>query len=637
MRTRWAIALLLCGLSAAATGPAASATDPKSSLEREEYIPDIATFLNIGQASPAGYSWDGEDIYFTSSMSGASQVYRLTPAGWPYLLTAFEDGIDFFVLSFEGELAIVGASEGGSEQSQLYLMDPTTGRLRQITHLEDVQIGSVVWSRDDRSIFYRSNEENRRDFFIYEMDVVSGKHRKVFGDTAGVRGFSYIADISQDGSKLIVGNATSNVNNDLYLLDVASGRYQKLTEDEGDVVYAAPTLMPDGRTIWLTCNDNPDGISRLARLTVGNPEVEFVDDDWVDPRWEIDGLGLSRDYRFMVAFVNEDGYVRMRIREVESGRTVPSPPLEGILGGGYTDRHGRVLISFVGPTRAPDVWRWDPVRDELTQLTFSSYAGIDRTLFQDPALIHYESFDGLEVPAFLYLPPGYREGTRIPFIINAHGGPEGQFQPYFQRNIQYLLLNGYGLLAPNIRGSSGYGREYLSLDDYKKRKDSLKDYKAAADWLIDNGYTSRDQLGIRGGSYGGYVVLGMITEYPDLFAAAVDEVGIANFKTFLENTSDYRRALREAEYGPLSDPEFLTSISPIHKADQIRTPLLVVHGENDPRVPVDEARQILAAVIANGGEADSLIFSDEGHGSGKRVNIIREYRKQVAFFGRHLR
>jgi dipeptidyl aminopeptidase/acylaminoacyl peptidase len=302
-----------------------------------------------------------------------------------------------------------------------------------------------------------------------------------------------------------------------------------------------------------------------------------------------------------------------------------------------SDKDGNIIISFNGPTRAPDVWSWNPYTEELTQLTFSSYAGIDREIFSEPSLVKFESFDGLEVPAFMYLPPNYKEGESIPFIIHAHGGPEGQFQPYFQRNIQYLILNGYGLMAVNPRGSSGYGLEYLNMDNYKNRKHSLMDYKAAVDWLIDKGYTEQGMIGIRGGSYGGYVVLGMITEYPDLFSAAVDVVGIANFETFLKNTADYRRALRESEYGPLSDPEFLREVSPIHKAHLIKTPLLVVHGENDPRVPVSEARQIIAAVGDNGGIVDSLIFPDEGHGASKRVNIIAEYRKQVEFFDRNLK
>ncbi len=606
----------------------------ESLLSKGKYIPDIGTFLQIGRNTPAGYSWDGKDVYFTSGMSGASQVYRLTEERWPYQLTTFEDGIDFFRLSHNGQMAIVGASVGGSEQSQLYLMNPETGRVIQLTHFDDVQMGSVVWAKDDKSVFYRSNEANGRDFFLYRMDVFTGDSKMIFGE---VPGYNTIGEISQDGNLMIILNLTSNVNDDLYLLDLSTGKHEKLTEDEGEFLYDNVTIMPGNKTLYLTCNGNDDGMQRMATMTVGSPEVNYIDDGWIDARWETDALIISRDYKYMAALVNEDGYVRLKIREVASKKELPSPPLDGIISGGYFDRNGSCLISYSGPTRAPDVWRWNPNTRDLEQLTHSIYAGIDRNVFTEPKLVHFKSFDDLEIPAFLYLPPDYKEGEQIPFIVHAHGGPEGQFQPHFYRNFQYLMLNGYGILAVNPRGSSGYGREYQNLDNYKNRKNSLKDYKAAADWLIASGYSKKGIMGIRGGSYGGYVVLGMITEYPDLFSAAIDVVGIANFKTFLENTRAYRRALRESEYGPLSDPEFLKSISPVHKAHLIKTPLLVIHGENDPRVPIGEARQIIKAVQKNGGVVDSLIFSNEGHGSGKRVNTITEYRKQVEFLDRNLK
>jgi len=639
MQRIFVIALLaaLALLMTACNAPSQQKKEVKSMLTQGKYVPDIGTFMQVGSNSPAGYSWDGKQVFFRSSASGSSQVYRLTDDSWPYQLTTFEDGIDFFQLSHISSMGIVGASVGGSEQSQLYLMDTKTGRIMPLTDGKDIQYGSVTWSHDDSHIFYRSNEENGQDFFIYKMDVNTGEAVKIFGDTAGVRGYNAIADVGSDGNYMVVYQFTSNANDDLYLLELNSLEYSKLTDDDGEVLYLSPTLMPDNMTIWLTCNDNEDGISRIATMTVGSPKVNFVDDGWIDPKWEVDGLEFSRDFNYMSAEVNEDGYARLKLREVDSKKELPSPPLAGKLGGGYFDENGSCIVSFHGPTRAPDVWKWNPKSKELKQLTFSIYAGIDRDIFSEPRLIHYKSFDSLEIPAFLYLPPDYQKGNKIPFVVHAHGGPESQFTPGFIRNFQYLILNGFGIIAPNPRGSSGYGSHYMGLDNYKNRKLSLKDYKAAVDYLVENGYTKEGMIGIRGGSYGGYVVMGMITEYPDLFSAAINIVGIVNFKTFLENTKPYRRALRESEYGPLSDPEFLKSISPIHKADKIKTPLLVIHGENDPRVPVGEARQIIAAIQNNGGVVDSLIFPDEGHGTSKRVNVIAEYRKQVEFFDKHLK
>ncbi len=609
----------------------------ESLLDQGKYIPDIATFLQIGYNTPLGCSWDGQKVFFETHMTGAPQVFRLTDDGWPYQLTTFEDGADFFRLSNNAQMGIVGASVGGSEQSQLYLLDTETGRTVQLTEYDDIRFGGVEWAPDDKSIFYYSNEENKRDFFIYQMDIATGEYRKVFGDSSTVTGWSSVANVSPDGNWLIIENGTSNVSNDLYLLDLTTLEYQKLNEDDGTVNYGSPILLPDNKTIWLTCNDNDDGVPRLAKMTVGSSEVQYASDGWLDPKWEVDGLGVSRDFKIMMALLNEDGYLRLKLREMGSGKDLPGPPLDGIISSGYIDKHGNVIISFNGPTRAPDVWRWNPYTRDLKQLTFSTYAGIDRNMFRDPKLIHYKSFDGLEIPAFLYLPPDYKEGNPIPFVVDAHGGPESQFQPTFARNLQYLMLNGYGILAPNPRGSSGYGLPYMNMDNYKNRQNSLKDYKAGADWLIENGYTKTEMLGIRGGSYGGYVVLGMITEYPKMFAAAIDIVGISNFRTFLQNTRAYRRMYRETEYGPLSDPEFLESISPLNKAHLIETPLLVIHGENDPRVPIGEARQIIKAIDKRGGVVDSLIFTTEGHGVKKRSNTIAEYRKHVEFFDRYLK
>ncbi|UCD63300.1 MAG: S9 family peptidase [Candidatus Zixiibacteriota bacterium] len=643
MKSKFTVQILVAVLLISAAGctsqqeaGVADATKVASLLDKGAYQPDIAAFMQIGGNFLSGASWDGSKVFFESRASGAYQIYRITEEGWPYQLTAFEDGVDFFSLSRNGQLAIIGASVGGSEQSQLYLMDVETGRLVQLTDYEDTRFGQVVWAQDDKSIFYYSNEENRQDMFVYRMDIATGESEKIFGDTAGVRGWCSAVDVSQDGNLLLLDSWTSNTSCDIYLMDLSTGEFQKLNDDEGNVEYVSLTLMPDNKTIWLRCNGNEDGTMRLAKMTVGSPEVEYIDDGWLDTRWELAALGVSSDYRFIAALINEDGYQRLKIREIAGGKELPAPPLDGVVSSFEFDRKGCVVLQFDGPTRAADLWKWDPRSEKLEQLTFATYAGIDRTTFRDPELIHYTSFDGLEIPAFLYLPPDYKEGEAVPFLVHAHGGPESQYKPQFQRNIQYFLLNGFGVLAPNPRGSSGYGREYRDLDNYKNRQNSLKDYKAGVEWLLENGYTAPGMLGIKGGSYGGYVVLGMITEYPEMFSAAADIVGIANFKTFLENTKPYRRHYRETEYGPLSDPEFLESVSPIHKAGIIETPLLVIHGENDPRVPVGEARQIIAAINQRGGEVDSLIFPDEGHGAKKTVNIIAMYRLQAEFFSKYL-
>ncbi|MCK4856499.1 MAG: S9 family peptidase [candidate division Zixibacteria bacterium] len=593
------------------------------------YIPDIETFMQIGYCASPGISEDGEQVFFMSSSSGVPQLYRLNESGWPYQLTLFEEGIDWYVLSHDGNSVIIGASVGGNERSQLYLVDAITGRLRQLTDQPEARFGSVTFSPDDKTIYYRSNEINNTDFHIWSIELASGKPTLVQEKT----GYNGPIDLTADGNYLLTYTYRSNVDNDLYLFDLTTSEERLLTPHDKPHIYDWPNLTPDGQTMYFITDDNDDGIPRLARMTVATGKWEFLD---TDSPWEYEGLLLSGDGRYLVWILNEEGYAKPFIKDIVTGEMLSPPPLDGMYSDAAISKAGKVVFEFRSARHAPDIWMWNIGQEKLTQLTFSTYAGIDPQLFSEPKLIHYKTYDDRRIPAFLYLPSDYT-GQPIPFIIDAHGGPESQFRPGFIRHFQYLMLHGFGLLAVNPRGSSGYGQEYQQLDNYKKRLDSVKDYAWAANWLIDNGYTTKEMLGVKGGSYGGYVAMALVTEFPDLFAAGANSVGIVNFVSFLEKTADYRRALREAEYGPLSDREFLKSISPIHKADQIEAALLIIHGENDPRVPVGEARQIIEVMSQRGVPVDSLIFPDEGHGVAKRKNSIIQYRRLVDFFMEHLR
>ncbi len=592
--------------------------------------PDIDAFMQIGYAGSPQLTPDGRTLFFSSNSSGVNQVYRLEDSGWPYQLSVFTEGVNFSTLSPTGEYLVCGVARGGDENAQLWLMDARTGRTENLTDRPEVRYGAPSWSPDGTTLYFNSNEANGKDFFIYALDLAGRKQRLV----ADIPGWNSAGDVSDDGSRLLVTHAESNVDTDIYLVETATGKRTLLTGHDGEAVYGGGSFDRDGKRIYLLSNDNPDGITRRAVLDLASRKLTFLD---TEGPWEVESLGLSPDRDVMAWTVNEDGYSRLKLRDLDQDRAIPSPPLDGEVGSFSLTEGPAVAVGFSSATSTADVWLWDWQAPSLRKMTHSTYAGVDPSTFNPPELVRYRSFDGREIPAFLYLPPTFRPGHPVPFIVHVHGGPESQFQPGFIRHFQYLMLNGYGILAPNVRGSSGYGKEYLDLDNYKKRLDSVKDLKAGADWLIEKGYTAPGKLAVKGGSYGGYMTLAAITEYPDLFSAAIDEVGIANFVTFLEKTADYRRALREAEYGPLTDPDFLASISPIHKASDIETPLLVVHGENDPRVPVGEARQIAAAIAAKGGEVDTLIFADEGHGVAKRGNALVLYRRMVEFLDRYLK
>jgi dipeptidyl aminopeptidase/acylaminoacyl peptidase len=604
-------------------------------------LPQIETFMQIGAAARPALTKDGGTLFFTSSMTGTTQLYRLTEDGWPYQLTFFPNGISGYNLSHDERTIAATADVGGTERYQIYLLDAVSGLLRQVTDDGDARFGLPLFSLDDRKIYFSGNPDSPADFFIYEQDLSSGLRKAIFRR----EGLNGVGDMSDDGRFLLLYHSNSNTDNDLYSFEIATGKARHLTPHREGALHTYAFFANDPNRIYLLTDRNPDGINRPAMIDGEPPRMTFLFPEDRSP-WPVETLTCSPDRKILAWTVNEDGWGRLHLWEIDEGRPLPVPELDGIVSSPSLADGGRIAFVFNSPLRTADIWTYRALGasswgrrggpDRLRQRTFSTYAGIDPAWFTPPRLIRYESFDGTEIPAFLYLPPGPRSGP-IPFIIDVHGGPEGQFRPFFNRHFQYLLLHGYGILAPNVRGSSGYGRAYLDADNYKNRLDSVKDLAWGVKYLIREGLTTPDRVGVKGGSYGGYMTLAAMTEYPDLFAAGLDEVGIANFETFLAKTAAYRRGVRASEYGAPEDTLFLRSISPIHKVDRIRGALFVVHGENDPRVPVGEARQILGALKARGVPVDSLIFPDEGHGVSKLPNRLILYRRMVEFFDRYLK
>jgi dipeptidyl aminopeptidase/acylaminoacyl peptidase len=297
----------------------------------------------------------------------------------------------------------------------------------------------------------------------------------------------------------------------------------------------------------------------------------------------------------------------------------------------------RVAFSFVTPTRPMDVWQWELDTGRAAPVTRRSLGGVPATALSEPELVHYPSFDGQSIPAWLYRPSTV-PASGCPVVVYVHGGPEGQTRPTLIPVLQYLVARGFAVLGPNVRGSSGYGRTYLALDHVEKRPDSVADLAHAVYWLREQPGFDAGRVAVYGGSYGGYMVLAALTSYPELWAGGVDVVGISNFVTFLENTGVYRRSHREAEYGSLErDRELLRELSPIHRADRIAAPLMVIHGANDPRVPLGEAEQMVAALREREVPVEILVYADEGHGLVRIVNKLDAYPRMAAFLEQHLR
>jgi dipeptidyl aminopeptidase/acylaminoacyl peptidase len=599
-------------------------------------------YLNVRNAYEPTFSPDGRYLSFLTDITGVAEVWSVPveleaalPA-WPEQLTFRGERVSSVVYSPVEPVMLVMADTGGSELDQFYTLSQDGAEFQALTNQPEVMYRSGTWSPDGRRIVYASNERDPRYFDIYERDMENGSARLLWQQDSTNFPVAY----SPDGQQVIINRMHSNIFSQLFLLDIDSGEARALTPDTavGAAWYDHPCWSADGGGLYVLCNRDRD-FSTLAWIDLASGELTYLRDDTWDAEW----LELSHDRRQMALALNENGYSRLELFDVSQGwqarRELPVPPLpEGvIIDMTWSADDQRLAFTRLSAGAPMDVWIWDIKQEKLWQATRSSPGGIPRASFVEPELIHYSTFDGREIPAFLYLPPD-KPARDLPVVINVHGGPEGQARPMFNPVNQFFVAQGYAVLTPNVRGSAGYGYTYMSLDDVRKRMDSVADLKHAVFWLRESGIANPERIVVMGGSYGGFMVLSAITTYPDLWAAAIDIVGIANFVTFLENTHPWRRKLRESEYGSLeNDREFLEEISPIHHVDRITVPLFVIHGANDPRVPIGEAEQIVAALRQRQVPVEYLRFEDEGHGLIKRANRLIAYPAVVRFLNEHLK
>ncbi|MDX6381504.1 MAG: hypothetical protein QOI57_2528 [Rubrobacteraceae bacterium] len=584
---------------------------------------EFARYLKIRAAYGATWSPDGQRIAFLTDITGVPQAWEVsTGGGWPEQLTFYEERVSGIHYSPTENRLLFSMDAGGNERSQLFLLE--NWEERDLTRSPAAIHYFGDFSPDGKRIAYTATRRNGTDFdvFVQDLDSVNGEPETVW-ETSG---YHTVSGWAPDGSFLIVSRHYSNLNNDLYRLDLSSGEPTLLTPHEGDARFSGARVTPDGRNVFLATDRDGDFV-RLARLDLSTLEIEYLTPDDRD----VEEVELSEDGRWLAVSRNIEGYSNFMLFNGK-GRRVPGPEMpEGIIGGFEFSPDGtRLAFTLTGPNRNPDVWLVDLPDGEPRRLTRSSTAGVPRSTFRRPKVVRYPSFDGREIPALFYEP----DAEKAPVVVNVHGGPEAQSRPLFAPVTQYILNRGYAVFAPNVRGSTGYGKAFTHLDDVYLRMDSVRDLAYAAHWLRGRGH---ERIAVMGGSYGGFMVLAALTEYPELWTAGVDIVGIANMVTFLENTGSYRRALREPEYGSLErDREFLESISPIHKAGKINASLMVIHGKNDPRVPVGEAEQIVEKVCEHGGVVEYLFYEDEGHGLAKLKNRLDAYPKIAAFLDEHL-
>ncbi|QLG28731.1 S9 family peptidase [Halorarum halophilum] len=591
-------------------------------------------------------------LLFLADTSGTPQVWTTSdPGAWPERLTPHEERVSTVAASPTDEAFVFGMDRGSDERDQLFHYDLDTGAETALTADPESKHAWGAWGPDGERIAYTANRDEDGRFDVYVQRVGAGCERGEGCDPGhpervheGPGGWLDVEAFGPRGERLVISKPHSSYDVELSLLDLDSGEVTTLSDD-AEATYSHVHFDGDGGLYCIT--DHGTDTTHVGRFDLDTGELEKVagcdgnrSGEPGTAAWNVDALAYDAETGRLAFAVNEGGYSAVRTGTLDGTDFEPTdaPEVDGIASGfTFGPDAERVAFTHTAPTEPYGVHSVEYGETEETIWTPVGTNGLPEESFRAPETVHYETFDGREIPAYWTSPEGASADDPAPVIVDIHGGPEHQRRPWFYPTKQFFLNRGYAVLEPNVRGSSGYGKAYAHLDDVERRMDSVADIAAAVEWLEGRPDVDPDRVVAYGRSYGGFMVLAAITEYPDLWAAAVDFVGIADFTTFLENTGEWRRSHREAEYGSLVDDyEFLKSISPLSHVENVRCPLFVQHGANDPRVPVGEAEQVVEAVRERGVPVEKLIFEDEGHHTTSRENLVEEFEAIAEFLDEHV-
>jgi dipeptidyl aminopeptidase/acylaminoacyl peptidase len=647
---RLALALLLCAGCASpepAPAPRASAPPPATAAAPTA-APGVPPALAVEGVPPVPPELAARLAQYQSARGASFEDWG--PNGSMLISTRFAETPQLHLLPFAGGrreqitfsdepvtsgVFIPGTNDvlysqarGGNENWQIYRLDRSQGRSILLTDGKSRNSMGPISRKGDRMV-YSSNRANGRDMDLYLLDLATGKSSLLLEAKGS---FWTVTDWAPEDRALLLLKVVSVNDSRPYHLDL-------------QIPNSQPTglLFPDAKC---SCSSPRFGLSNGFLLMGSDLRSEFhqftrdtgkssLGTNWtdvIDKPWDVTEIEVHQD---MVAYVkNEDGASKLYLY----GQGLPMDIPIGVISGIKFSADGSQLgFTLSRPDAPSDAYSWDVAGRRLVRWTYSEIGGLTPSSFVVPRHFTYKSFDGREIPAYVYLP---KKASKAPVVISIHGGPEAQFQPFFSPAIQFWVNElGLAVIAPNVRGSTGYGKTYTTLDNAEKREDSVKDIGALLDWIATQPELDASRVAVHGGSYGGYMVLASLVHFGDRLRAGVDIVGIANFITFLERTSGYRVDLRRVEYGDERDPkmrEVFERISPANHADRIRSALLVAHGRNDPRVPFSEAEQIVAKVRANGRPVWTVYADNEGHGFARKENRDYFTAATILFFRKHL-
>jgi len=593
---------------------------------------DIVRYLLARGAQVALISPDGTKIAFRDSVTGERQLWVVdADGGWPTQLT-FGSGITFFRWAPDGKHLLVGRDANGNEREGYYLLSVDGTAERQLLPLTDAFRAFGMFSNDGSQILFSSTERNGRDFDIYVSDIASGETRMAYEGS-----FGFFPQAWQpDGDIVIVTETRGEDARDVHLLNMDSGEMTPLFQPEVAAFYGDFAWLPDGSGFYLTTNVDREYIA-LAFYSLQEKKLTLLE----IPDADISNVTLNGNGRFLAWTSNEDGYAKLHAVDRIAQATLVAPELPpGVYQLDMSSAASSLSIRVTGPATPGDVFVWNLDANEIDQAVQSSLAGLDPQTFKTPLSLRFPARDGVELQGLLYLPDQSQAAVLPPVVVKVHGGPTGQSRPTFQPQVQYLINNGIAVFDVNVRGSTGFGKTYARLDNQDKRLDSVRDLVDTVAFLSRDERLDTQRIAVMGGSYGGYMVNAVLGSYPGVFDAGVSMVGVSDWVRALQEASPALKASDRIEYGDIREErwqEFYRVNSPINNAANIKVPLLVEHGANDPRDPVTESDRLVTKIREAGGTVTYMRFPDEGHSLAKQANRVAYYRTMVAFLEEQLK
>jgi len=618
------------------TDPKEITSRPDARVERNLSIEKLYMTRQVGGAT---WSPDGNTVAFITNLSGRNNLW-LVPSigGWPMQLTVSDQRQTQPTWSPDGKWIAYISDYDGDEQWDIFLVSPKTGQVVNLTNTREIAEEGPTWSPDGRYLAYMVKPKISS---VFEIDVYDTILRDVKHLTTGTaKDRMNVSPIwSADGKFIVYTQEQSKgTDSNVFIAELASAQSTLLTPHNGEHTYQADDISPDGKHVLITSNV-ADGYDNVGLLEIASKKIRWITSD----KWRISGESFSPDGKSLTYSANLDGNTDIYLYDITSGkaRALPLPKGVNYVSGRtspFTRDGGRLLCDHTGPTAPGDLWVYDLADGKSLQLTHSLVGGVRSEDMVEPYLVHYPSKDGKwTISAFVYVPYNLPRNGEHPAIVYVHGGPTSQTMNTFNRFVQYMANQGYVVIAPNYRGSTGYGKEFQQANLFDMGGGDLQDVLAAADWIRQTGYVDPKKLILMGGSYGGYLTMMGVTKAPEAWAAGVPIVPFVNWFTEIQNEDP---VLQQSDLATMGDPVKNKALyedrSPINFVDRIKAPLYLLAGGNDPRCPKTEAQQVVDAVKKRGGVVEYKVYENEGHGFSKVENQIDAYQRVADFLKAHV-